>query len=125
MKEALTFYRKVQKQYVWLHIIFGFLLAGTAVFWFIVPLFIICYGLLDISSIPQLMTFIGLFIIPALALTFHCSFISFQAARQWAEKNQCGKYFRWFVIFQFTAFIIALTFTTTIYILFIAIDYIR
>ena len=124
MREALLFYKEVQKQYAWLHIIVGIILMCTAVFWFIVPLFIICYGLLDMTSIGQLLTFASLFAIPALISTLHCSYISFRAATIWSKKTTTRR-FQWFIIFQAVSFTIALTFITSIYSLFIVIDMLR
>lgn len=125
MREVFYFYREMQKQYAWLHIIFAVLLACTVVFWFFVPLFIICYGLLDLKSIEHFFTFIGLFILPAVIVTSHCWFISFQAAKQWSKNYSNGKRLQWVLVFQCIAFTIVLSYTTTLYVLFIVIDWIR
>lgn len=125
MKDAFSFYGKVHREYWWLHTIFFVILTITSVFWFIFPFFIISYGYYEPTLLLRIFLAMFLLVSPSICITFHCWFISYDAAKRWEVKYPEENRWMWFIIFQLMAFFVVIMFTTIIYALFFLIDILR
>ena len=82
-------------------------------FWFVLPYFIISYGLFD-TLFQQLMFVFGLFLLPSFIITLHCWFINFKAALHWKKNHPNENVVRWLVKFQSLTIAIVMVFTAVI-----------
>ena len=122
MKEAFHFYRGIHRRYLWLHVLFSILLFLTAVFWFVLPFYIINYGDYEPTLLLKLVSILFLCIFPSIFVTLHCWVISFIAAEKWREQKSGESFILWLIRFQAMAFLVVLVFTIIIYALFLLID---
>lgn len=125
MRTAFKYYGRVQREYMWLHVIYFCVLLVTSVFWFILPFYIFYYGQYPPNLFFQL-SFMGLlFFVPPAVVTLPSWFISFRAACKWSKQYPDACKWRWWLRFQAMAFVVAAGFTVTILCMIFLIDVLR
>ena len=110
---AFKYFKKAHLDYLWLHFIVAFVLFVTSVFWFVLPYYIVSYGIFE-TYVEQLPYFIGLFLLPSIIVTLHCWFINFKAAVYWKKNHPNDSVWRWMVKFQSFTIAIVIVFTSVI-----------
>jgi hypothetical protein len=113
LQAAFQYFRQAHQQYLWLHVIVAIVLMITSVFWFVLPYYIVSYGLFE-TVMEQFVFFIVLFLWPSLLITLHCWFINFQAAVNWKKNHPNESVWRWMIKFQSITIVIVIVFTAFI-----------
>lgn len=113
LQAALQYFRKAHLDYLWLHAIVAVVLIVTSVFWFVIPYFIITYGLYN-TIFEQLLFIFVLILMPSLIITLHCWFINFKAALNWKKNHPSESVWRLVFKFQSITIVIVIIFTAVI-----------
>lgn len=124
LQTALKYFRQAHLEYLWLHFLVAIVLIVTSVFWFILPYYIISYGLFE-TFLQQFTFVLALFLVPSFFITLHCWFINMKAALKWKENHPNENVMRWVLKFQSITIAIVIIFTAIIMSTLFFIDMVR
>ena len=113
LQAAYKYFRQAHVDYLWLHSIVAVVLIVTSVFWFVLPYYIVSYGLFE-TIVEQLLYSMALLLLPSVLITLHCWFINFKAAVNWRENYPNVSVWHWVVRFQFITIVIVNVYSAVI-----------